>query len=197
MILNIIEPLLAEQARLEDELRQMAVFRRLEAVRASIASLRSAYDETPAGMNKPSPAPDGGTINASQTATRRRHVRSMTGRVVEIAEAAMRSTGRRFQSPEILELAAKEGVSVAGEKPNSVVSSILSHDDLFDNTFDKHGRGYGLKEWSRDSESIKSVDALKENEPPAGSLVGSDAAGEGVPPPDPALDYSNSPERGS
>jgi hypothetical protein len=37
----------------------------------------------------------------------------------------------------------------------------------------------------------------KENEPSSGFAVGSDAADEGAPPPDSALDHSNSPARGS
>jgi len=186
VIHDILAPLLAEQARLEDELRHIPVFRRLEAIRTSIASLRAAYGEPAADKTPTNP------MSQPVIAIRKRFAGGVTARVIGIAEAAMRSTGRRYRSPEILKMALQEGVSVKGAKPVAVISSILSHDELFDNAFDGRGQGYGLREWTQ-----KVVPVHEENEPSSGSAVGPDAADEGLAPPNSALEHSNSPATGS
>ena len=144
MIENILTPLLAEATRLETELRSVPAFRRLEAVRLSIASLRAAYEQT---TNQSPSAP------RAARAGRKSELKdptSITGRVSHIAEAAMRSTQKRYTSGEILEMGLREGVTINSPKPQSVVASIMSHDKKFRNSSDSRGTGYGLSEWSEE-----------------------------------------------
>lgn len=161
----IIATLLAEETRLENELRMLPVFRRLEAVRSSIQALRAAYEPNfPTHMV--GVVDDGGAIPVP----RYRQPGSITGRVVQIAEAAMRSSGKRLKSSEVLNLATREGVEINGTKPQSVVASILSHESLFNNGYDQHGAGYGLREWvtTSPSEQKPNPDAI---EAPASELT--------------------------
>jgi hypothetical protein len=189
LVHDLLSPLFAERSRLETELRQVPVFRQLEAVNSAIAAIKSAYEESepPALIAQPS------EMHAS-----RRQPGSTTSRVVQVAVETMQSTNRRYKSSEVLELARKAGVEVSGTKPHSVVASILSHDDRFDNRYDHRGNGYGLREWVvTDNFSHVTAIATKENEPSSGHAVGSDTADEGAPPPNSASDHSNSPARGS
>ena len=59
----------------------------------------------------------------------------------------MRQYGKRLTSSDVVSVALKQGVELSSQKPQSVVASILSHNELFDNGFDHRGIGYGLKEW--------------------------------------------------
>jgi hypothetical protein len=155
---DIISPLLAEETRLETELKLNPVFRRLEAVRASIRGLREAYESVPAPTNPHSrEAPRG-------PASRARRPDSITRRVVEIAASAMGSSDKRLTSGQVYDMAIEQGVVISGVKPPSVVASILSHEKTFDNRSDRHGTGYGLREWS---ETPDTDDHSKTNGAPA------------------------------
>jgi hypothetical protein len=154
---TIIATLLAEESRLENELRMLPVFRRLEAVRHSIQTLRAAYEPDV-------PPHTVGTADAG-IATKYRQTGSLTGRVVQIAEVAMRSSDKRLKSSDVLNLATREGVEINGMKPQSVVASILSHERMFDNGHDQHGSGYGLREWS--TPQPKTLDEFISGSPPA------------------------------
>lgn len=156
MLVNeILAPLLAEEARLDAELQGMPAFRQLEAVRVSIRALRTAYEGSDLISR---PAADAGKVAASRTASsqsdarRGRRPGSITGRITQYAEEAMRTLGRRMTSGEVFALIIDKGVQVNGVNPQKVVSSILSHEPQFDNKFDDRGQGYGLKEWSVSAE---------------------------------------------
>jgi hypothetical protein len=136
---DIFAPLLAEEERLEAELRRLPIYRQLEAVRSSIASLKSVYGQPIQNHNKSIAAPVPG---------RQRNPASITNRVVQIAASAMRTRQKRVKSSDVLEIALREGVQISSSKPQSVVASILSHEGMFDNKFDDRGAGYGLREWS-------------------------------------------------
>jgi hypothetical protein len=152
---DIFAPLLAEEERLEAELRRLPVYRQLEAVRSSIASLKSVYGQPIQNHNKAIVAPAHGRL---------RNPASITNRVVQIAASAMRARQKRVKSSEVLEIALREGVQIASSKPQSVVASILSHEGMFDNKFDDRGAGYGLREWS---EAQDGHDHSKTDEAPA------------------------------
>jgi hypothetical protein len=135
---NFLRPLLAEQTKLETELSKNPVFKRLEAVRTAIDALRMAYDQ-PYDLTPKIPP---GSVTPV-----RKNPTSITGRVVAIAESAMRLNNRRFKSTEILEMVLKEGVEINSPRPQSVVASVLSHEKRFSNAFDDYGAGYGPAEW--------------------------------------------------
>jgi hypothetical protein len=83
----------------------------------------------------------------------------------------------------------KSGVEVRGTNKVNALSALLARSSRL--------KAHGRRGWTR-AESVKGADeAPKENEPTSGSAVGSNAADEGVPPPNSALGHSNSPERGS
>jgi hypothetical protein len=160
---EIISPLLAEETRLEAELKLNPVFRRLEAVRASIRGLREAYESVAAPTSYSNGAAS--TVSASRPPTSRtRGPESITRRVVEIAASAMRSSDKRLTSGQVYDMAIEQGVVISGVKPPSVVASILSHEKTFDNRGDRHGSGYGLREWSAPQDSH---DHSKTDEAPA------------------------------
>jgi hypothetical protein len=69
----------------------------------------------------------------------------LTSQVIEIAQEHLRQQQRRAQSLEILQIVQGRGIEVQGEKPSTIIASILSHSDLFDNV---RGQGYGLTEWT-------------------------------------------------
>lgn len=149
---DILAPLLAEETRLETELKRNPVFRQLEAVRASIRGLREAY-----GLETSDSLSVVGIITEARVGrlatSRAKRPGSITQRVVEIAASAMRSSDQRLTSGQVYDMAIEQGVTISGVKPPSVVASILSHAGLFDNRFDKHGSGYGLREWSEEQDS--------------------------------------------
>ena len=133
------------------------LLRKLDAIRHVIASYDEAQtDRVPSLSAQPV---------VRQTKPR---AQSQASDVVRIAEVFLASIKRRAQSTEISAELERRGVSIGGKSPSSVVSSYLSNSDKFDNV---RGVGYGLTAW-------------KENEPISGSAVGSDAAEEGVQPPE-------------
>jgi hypothetical protein len=152
---DIFAPLLAEEERLEAELRRLPVYRQLEAVRSSIASLKTVYGQPIQNHNKAIVAPAHGRL---------RNPASITNRVVQIAASAMKARQKRVKSSEVLDIALREGVQITSSKPQSVVASILSHEKMFDNKFDDRGAGYGLREWS---EAQDGHDHSKTDEAPA------------------------------
>jgi hypothetical protein len=137
---DIFASLIAEEERLEAELRRLPVYRQLEAVQ---------------NHNQAIVAPARGRL---------RNPASITNRVVQVAASAMRAQQKRVKSSEVLEIAIREGVQITSSKPQSVVASILSHEGMFDNKFDDHGAGYGLREWS---EAQDGHDHSKTDEAPA------------------------------
>lgn len=155
---DFLAPLQAEASRLEGELQRLPIYRRLEAVRASIRALTDAYadPQTYEGANSA-----GGEKEAGQ---RQERSGSLTGKVWRTAEAAMRTTNRRVKSSDVLQMLNDAGVELRGTKPQAVVASILSHHDKFDNKFDSHGAGYGLKEWSEPSSDAQAKTATPEQE---------------------------------
>jgi hypothetical protein len=156
---NILSPLLAEEARLEGELRRLPVYLQLEAVRSSIASLKAVYGQPAQTHNRTTPAPVSGKLKNPD---------SITSRVVQIAASAMRTRQKRVKSSEVLGIALREGIEIASSKPQSVVASILSHEQMFDNKFDDHGAGYGLREWTPEQPEIKEMlDDLYGEKPPS------------------------------
>jgi hypothetical protein len=161
---DIMSPLLAEETRLETELKLNPVFRRLEAVRASIRGLREAY-----GLVAEPPRVDAPKESAGGAApTRARRPDSITRRVVEIAESAMRLSDKRQTSGQVYDMAIAQGVVISGVKPPSVVASILSHERKFDNRYDDHGSGYGLREWTPEQMRIEELlDDLHGETPPS------------------------------
>lgn len=136
----IFAPLLAEEARLEAELRTNPTYRRLDAVRASLRALRAVYEADNVIVQP----------KAESAAHRPPRTRegSITSSILKIAESSIRIEGKRLTSSELLHLVVQGGVTISSPKPQSVVSSVMSHDARFDNATDQYGTGYGLREWT-------------------------------------------------
>jgi hypothetical protein len=174
---NFLESALREEARL---------VRRLAVVRAVIADYRGS------GSGEPPTVTDAKVRPPIQVVSRATRAESQAARVLRIAEEFLSTARRRAPSAEIYSEIAGRGIVIPGHKPDSVVASYLSSSPKFDNV---RGQGYGLSIWN--SARPHPADARKENEPSSDSAVGSDTAEEGAPPPDSALDDSNSPPTGS
>lgn len=148
---DFITALQSERAQLKEELQKLPLYQRLEAVEASLQTLVSVY----ADESRSRPIPQGHEVRlaapAAPTTGRSARSGSMTSQVVETAAELFRSTGRRATSKAILERCLARGIKIASNKPQAQVSSILSHNPLFDNGGDVHGSGYGLREWSESS----------------------------------------------
>jgi hypothetical protein len=136
MSAELVSAAKAEEQRLLRELEATSLYRRLEAVRALLSEYQGDAAVTPAQPSR-----------TRHSATRQG---SLTSRVIEIAQDHLRQVQRRAQSLEILRVAQDRGIEFKGNKPTTVVASILSHCDLFDNV---RGEGYGLAEWAAASVS--------------------------------------------
>jgi hypothetical protein len=143
---EVLGRLLAEQARLESALRKTPEFRRLEAVRASVQLLREAsysvaVPRTEASTPRPSPPP--------RPTHRKPRPPSVTRQITQIAEAAIRASGQRLNSRQVFDLVTQRGITFRSDiNAQSIISSALSHSDLFMNGNDDRGAGYGLREWT-------------------------------------------------
>ena len=130
-----ITALRAEEARLEAALRLTPESRQLEAVRAALAALKDAYDETrlkPVGVPY---RPKGSGVAPA---------------IIRVAAEELRRTGRRMQCAEFVSALEAEGVGLGGKHPSASIGAVLSANrGVFDNAKDDRGRGYGLVEWSR------------------------------------------------
>jgi hypothetical protein len=147
----IFAPLLAEEARLEAELRANPAYRRLDAVRASLKSLRAVYE-----IDNAATLPKAESSSAHRVSRAREG--SITGSILKIAESSLRIAGKRLTSSELLHLVLQGGVTISSPKPQSVVSSVMSHDARFDNATDHYGTGYGLREWTTPPASAREID---------------------------------------
>jgi hypothetical protein len=70
---------------------------------------------------------------------------SQAATVVRIAEEFLSTARRRAPSSEIYGEIVGRGITIPGQKPDSVVSSYLSNSPKFDNV---RGQGYGLTAWN-------------------------------------------------
>jgi hypothetical protein len=129
MSTDLLKAAQAEEQRLVRELESTPLFRRLEAVRAVLR----AYQDPPEAFGRPT------------VVVRSARPVSLTSQVIAIAQEHLRKQQRRAQSLEILHAVQGRGIEVPGDKPTTIVASILSHSDLFDNV---RGQGYGLTEWT-------------------------------------------------
>lgn len=151
---TLLRSALAEEAKLEDELRQLEAYQKLQAIRQLIALY----------MNGP-----GATASQSRdvTATRAarpvvRH-RGQVASVVAGAEDYFRRMGRRAQTQEILDMLKDAGHDFTSSNPLGSLSSALSHSPLFNN---KRGLGYGLAEWGDADGAMHNPEALANQRSP-------------------------------
>jgi hypothetical protein len=144
---NIIAALTEEEAKLQAELNANATFRRLEAVRSALQTLKEAYTSTASSQPHR-------VFISHPSVERGRQPNSITSQILRVAESALRESGQRMSSGQILRAAEQAGVTVNGKKPSAVVASVLSHDGRFVNRADRRGSGYGLREWSAQNEDL-------------------------------------------
>jgi hypothetical protein len=165
---EFIESALREETRLK---------RRLLAVQAVIANYREDNRQTP--PDDVSSHPPSGPLR-----TRTSRSQSNASSVIRIAEEHLMQVQRRAPSTELYDEIKRRGIEIPGQNPTGIVASYLSNSDKFDNV---RGQGYGLAIWNSARERVH-----KENEPISDSAVGSDAADEGVQPPNSAQASPNS-----
>lgn len=181
--MDVIATLQMEEARLEEAMRALPVYRQLEAVRAALGPLMAAYGHTNGEPYKndvttghgmlPSTASSRGSQTAGTTATTKR-----------IAEAEMRRTGQRLPSTALLPLLIAQGIVVSGKNPQAVVASALSADKkMFDNKRDARGVGYGLVEWSAADAASSEITSEQPQTPEVTSSPGGEAPTGGRQPP--------------
>lgn len=172
----------------DDILRRMAqeeadLLRKLEAVRA----FRQAYGATTADVarsppaavsSRPSPVPEQGE---------KRSIHNFTeyGRqVIATAMACMIDQHAPVKTRLLVEAINARGLEIRGENPINALGALLKRSA----DITSHGKsGWTLSNPDAAREIVGKY-AYSENEPPSVSASGSDAAGEGAPPPEPAQD---------
>jgi len=131
----------AERSRLLQELRKISAFRQYEAVCAVVTAYvvvdGGAADAT---MRIASP------VDAATPRTEREG--SKATMIARAAENFLQDIKRRAQSPEIMRAVMAQGITLSGDNPLPALSSVLSHNALFDNI---RGQGYGLVEWQSEN----------------------------------------------
>jgi hypothetical protein len=127
-----------ERQRLEAQLADSPVYRRLEAVKRLIELY-----EADAAEARPVMA----TTQATSTAVARlqRPHGARTSAITAAAEQYLRQKGNRATSGEILRVLNAQGIDVGGKKPSATLASYLSNSKDFDNVA---GQGYGLVVWA-------------------------------------------------
>ncbi|WGF90819.1 hypothetical protein [Marinivivus vitaminiproducens] len=126
-----------EALRLRRELEATPAFRRLHALEQLLAAYGEAVTPEAMGVS-------GGADRAYSASRQPRNQSTTTARAIQGAADYLRQIQRRAQSLEIMQYLEAQGLEFRGKKPTTVVASILSHSDLFDNV---RGEGYGLREW--------------------------------------------------
>ena len=109
---DVIASLRVESARLESELRLTSPeFRRLEAVHASIKRLAETYGSEAA---KATHADVSAGVSENAVPQKGRTVRpdSISGRILTIAEEAMKDTGKRMRGGDVLKLVTESGIKI-------------------------------------------------------------------------------------
>ena len=131
----------AERIRLLQELRKTPAFRQYEAVCAVVAAYVEVDASSADATKRVAPVADLPLVRAEREGSKA----TMTARA---AENFLREIKRRAQSPEIVAAVNARGITITGDKPVATLSSILSHNSLFDNV---RGQGYGLVEWQAEN----------------------------------------------
>lgn len=145
---DFVKALQAEESRIEADLKLTPMYRRLEAVRASLRELMPVYAEgsaaepfiSPVVMDRLPPKTTDSIPNVKPG--------SISSIVSKTAHDLFIITGKRATSSDILSRVLAKEFKTENKKPQAQVASILSHNPLFDNTGDSHGSGYGLREWT-------------------------------------------------
>ena len=131
------------------------LLKRLAAVRAVIADYSGA-DHTDLV------SPIHTAVRRPPTPGRTPRTESQAGLVIRIAEEFLTTAQRRAPSAEIYREIAGRGVTIPGQKPESVVSSYLSNSPKFDNV---RGQGYGLAIWSGPTKSSEAPQSEEREAP--------------------------------
>ena len=157
------------EAQLEAELRQLPLFRQIEAVREAKRQLASVFGGAFAPAHKSQAVlatqTDAAKLPAEREVPLARPVRAgSTASIVSGAALELfQTTGRRASSKLIMEILQRRGVRLHPTKPQGQIASILSHHPMFNNTGDNHGQGYGLVQWTEDAEKMRTGGAVGPN----------------------------------
>lgn len=185
--MDLIASLLAEEQALQAK---------LDAVRRMLAVYRPTHEgQSPAvaiPISAPVAASNPAAVKPSESSISARTDRFGSYGAVIIEKAVQilpPASAGPMMTRDLVERLEKAGVSVRGTNKVNALSALLARSSKL--------IAHGRRGWTLAEEKLGDSNAPKENEPPVGSLVGSDAADEGVRPPDSALGHSNSPARGS
>ena len=143
---GVVTALRAELAALETELAADPRYQKISKIRDLLAIYE---DEAPAAT------PAEMAAISRQAPRSRDRSNTMTGQVLDLAEAYLRRKGARAQTTEISEAVVRAGAPLPDNptKQRDYVSSILSHSPRFNNV---RGQGYGLAEWPADQPKASS-----------------------------------------
>lgn len=141
--IDFLEAAKAEERRLLAELEATSAYRRLEAVRATLAAYTGEFAVTSGSM----------TTNVAVAPSREappnpgRQPQSKRSLWLNSATNYLRQKGARATSGELVKALISRGIDLDSEtNPAWKLSSILSGAPNLDNV---RGQGYGLKEWSK------------------------------------------------
>jgi hypothetical protein len=145
---QLLEAAQRETAEVLPKLRKDALFRRYELAQRVIKELMEIGGATTVDTVV---VTSGALVPPSQNRPLQQRGHSRTGAVLAAAAAYLQSTGRRAQSPELLEQMRGRGIEFPGGAAVETLSSILSASKLFDNV---RGQGYGLAEWAARPQAV-------------------------------------------
>jgi len=136
---RLLQLAVEEEKALLDELRQHPTFAKLEAVRSLLAAyeatskpIRSGYVRLP-------------SVGSQQLGGSMDKPKSLTALVSDAGENFLGRLGRRATVTEIMDDPNVQELMAGRDKPIPYLSSVLSHDNRFNNV---RGKGYGLKIWN-------------------------------------------------
>lgn len=134
----------AERIRLLQELRKIPVFRQYEAVRAVVEAYGEVNGDAADTARRFTPSVDGAPARPEREG-------SKATLIARAAENFLQEKKARAQSPEIMRAVLAQGITLSGDNPLPALSSVLSHNSLFDNV---RGQGYGLVEWKSEDNQV-------------------------------------------
>ncbi|MGM4991297.1 hypothetical protein [Tardiphaga sp. 841_E9_N1_2] len=135
----------AEAQRLESELNELPLYKKLQSVRQLIALYEPAPDWRPLPIH-PKPKFFGGSGNADKFMPREL---TKTSQIEAAAVTYLAAKKARATSGELVLAMAEAGIEIGGKEPNKALSAYLSGMASLNNV--REYGGYGLAEWGQNA----------------------------------------------
>jgi hypothetical protein len=136
----------AEAQRLESELNELPLYRKLQSVRQLIALYEPAPDRKPLPIFQKPKIWGGGSGNADKFLPREL---TKTSQIEAAAVAYLAAKKARATSGELVLAMAEAGIEIGGKEPNKALSAYLSGMASLNNV--REYGGYGLAEWGQNA----------------------------------------------